>query len=53
NPGEEAFAAALNPTKDGWLYFVAVDGKEDTQFAKTLPEFKKLEAKFNASDAGR
>ncbi|WP_432160837.1 endolytic transglycosylase MltG [Streptomyces sp. NRRL F-5630] len=53
NPGEEAFAAALNPTNDGWMYFVAVDGKEDTQFAKTLTEFKKLEAQFNASDAGR
>ncbi|EFG65554.1 endolytic transglycosylase MltG, partial [Streptomyces sp. SPB074] len=53
NPGAEAFAAALNPTKDGWMYFVAVDGKEDTQFAKTLTEFKKLEAQFNASDAGR
>ncbi|MFJ5090080.1 endolytic transglycosylase MltG [Streptomyces sp. NPDC088674] len=49
NPGEEAFAAALNPTKEGWMYFVAVDGEKDTQFAKTNADFQKLKAKFDAS----
>ncbi|WP_433343294.1 endolytic transglycosylase MltG [Streptomyces sp. CA-253872] len=49
NPGEEAFAAALNPTKDGWMYFVAVDGEKDTQFAKNRTDFERLKAKFDAS----
>ncbi|MBT2493630.1 endolytic transglycosylase MltG [Streptomyces sp. ISL-96] len=49
NPGTEAMAAALNPTAEGWLYFVATDGRHETEFAKTYPEFKKLRDKFNAS----
>ncbi|WP_051338547.1 endolytic transglycosylase MltG [Streptomyces flavidovirens] len=49
NPGNEALAAALNPTKDGWLYFVATDGLNKTEFAKTHAEFLKLKDKFDAS----
>lgn len=49
NPGNEALAAALNPTKDGWLYFVATDGMSKTEFAKTHTEFLKLKDKFDAS----
>ncbi|MEU9101758.1 endolytic transglycosylase MltG [Streptomyces sp. NPDC048361] len=48
NPGSEAMAAALDPTKDGWLYFVATDGVHKTEFAKTLAEFNKLKEEFNA-----
>ncbi|MFJ4336057.1 MULTISPECIES: endolytic transglycosylase MltG [unclassified Streptomyces] len=49
NPGEEALQAALNPTKDGWIYFVATDGVEKTEFAKTHAEFLKLKDKFDAA----
>ncbi|MBT2527332.1 endolytic transglycosylase MltG [Streptomyces sp. ISL-99] len=49
NPGHEALAAALNPTKDGWLYFVATDGLNKTEFAKTHAEFLTLKEKFDAS----
>ncbi|MFM9367680.1 endolytic transglycosylase MltG [Streptomyces sp. Da 82-17] len=48
NPGQEALGAALKPTKDGWLYFVATDGMSKTEFAKTHAEFLKLKDKFNA-----
>jgi UPF0755 protein len=48
NPGTEALAAALDPTKDGWMYFVATDGQHKTEFAKTLAEFNKLKEEFNA-----
>ncbi|MFD4777685.1 endolytic transglycosylase MltG, partial [Streptomyces sp. NPDC058427] len=50
NPGNEALAAALNPTKDGWIYFVATDGQHKTEFAKTYDEFLKLKDKFDAID---
>ncbi|MFI9293884.1 endolytic transglycosylase MltG [Streptomyces gardneri] len=49
NPGNEALASMLNPTSDGWLYFVATDGMNKTEFAKTHAEFLKLKDKFNAS----
>jgi UPF0755 protein len=49
NPGDEAVKAALNPTHDGWIYFVATDGKSNTEFAKTYQEFQLLRDKFNAS----
>ncbi|MFE2279020.1 endolytic transglycosylase MltG [Streptomyces sp. NPDC059454] len=49
NPGEEALKAALNPTGDGWMYFVATDGVNKTEFAKTIEEHQKLVDKFNAS----
>ncbi|MFE4052713.1 endolytic transglycosylase MltG [Streptomyces sp. YIM B13518] len=49
NPGEEALQAALDPTGDGWMYFVATDGMHKTEFAKTIAEHQKLVEKFNAS----
>ncbi|ATW47560.1 endolytic transglycosylase MltG [Streptomyces peucetius] len=49
NPGNEALAAALNPTADGWLYFVATDGMKKTEFAKTFAEHQRLVDKFNDS----
>ncbi|AZM78755.1 endolytic transglycosylase MltG [Streptomyces sp. KPB2] len=49
NPGAEALQAALNPTDDGWIYFVATDGVEKTEFAKTHDEFLKLKDKFDAA----
>ncbi|KAF3464347.1 endolytic transglycosylase MltG [Streptomyces sp. Tu 3180] len=49
NPGEEALRAALDPTEDGWIYFVATDGVNKTEFAKTHDDFLKLKEKFNAS----
>lgn len=50
NPGVEAMTAALNPTKDGWMYFVATDGMNKTEFAKTLAEHDRLVEKFNAGN---
>ncbi|MFJ4788078.1 endolytic transglycosylase MltG [Streptomyces sp. NPDC088794] len=47
NPGDVALKAALNPTDDGWFYFVATDGVNKTEFAKTHAEFLKLKEKFN------
>ncbi|MFJ5520580.1 endolytic transglycosylase MltG [Streptomyces griseoluteus] len=49
NPGDEALNAALSPTHDGWMYFVATDGMNKTEFAKTYAEFKALKDKFNAN----
>ncbi|MFR9792244.1 endolytic transglycosylase MltG [Streptomyces sp. MB22_4] len=49
NPGEDAIKAALSPTHDGWIYFVATDGTTNTEFARTYEEFKQLKEKFNAS----
>jgi UPF0755 protein len=49
NPGDDAMKAALNPTKDGWLYFVATDGVNKTEFAKTYAEFQRLKEKFDAT----
>ncbi|MFD4388727.1 endolytic transglycosylase MltG [Streptomyces sp. NPDC058486] len=49
NPGNEALAAMLDPTNDGWLYFVATDGMNKTEFAKTLDEHNRLRDKFNDS----
>ncbi|MDF3299704.1 endolytic transglycosylase MltG [Streptomyces tropicalis] len=49
NPGDDALKAALNPTADGWIYFVATDGMNKTEFARTYAEFQKLKDKFNAS----
>ncbi|WP_330292348.1 endolytic transglycosylase MltG [Streptomyces sp. NBC_00576] len=48
NPGDVAMKAALNPTDDGWYYFVATDGVSKTEFAKTHDDFLKLKDKFDA-----
>jgi UPF0755 protein len=47
NPGADAMSGTLNPTNDGWLYFVATDGEHNTEFAKTYDEFEILRDKFN------
>jgi UPF0755 protein len=49
NPGANALAATLNPTSDGWIYFVATDGESKTEFAKTYAKFQELRDKFNES----
>ncbi|MEV6172192.1 endolytic transglycosylase MltG [Streptomyces sp. NPDC051954] len=51
NPGEEALKGALNPTDDGWYYFISLDGKT-SKFTKTLAEHEKLVDEFNASRNG-
>ncbi|MYY05309.1 MULTISPECIES: endolytic transglycosylase MltG [unclassified Streptomyces] len=45
NPGDEALRATLNPTADGWMFFISLDGKK-TQFTKTAAEHEKLNKKF-------
>ncbi|MCQ0021960.1 endolytic transglycosylase MltG, partial [Streptomyces somaliensis DSM 40738] len=52
NPGREALAAALAPTSEGWMYFVATDGMNKTEFAKTHDEFLKLKDEFNDNRGG-
>ncbi|MEU4133263.1 endolytic transglycosylase MltG [Streptomyces wuyuanensis] len=47
NPDLTALNASIAPTSDGWLYFVATDGKHKTEYARTHVEFEKLKAKFN------
>lgn len=49
NPGLVALKATLNPTDDGWYYFVATDGVSKTEFARNHEEFQKLKEKFNDS----
>ncbi|MHA5047369.1 endolytic transglycosylase MltG [Streptomyces sp. SD15] len=49
NPGDDALKAALDPTDDGWIYFVATDGENKTEFAETYAEFEQLKEKFNES----
>ncbi|GAA3992836.1 endolytic transglycosylase MltG [Streptomyces plumbiresistens] len=49
NPGDEAMKATENPTDEGWLYFVATDGVNKTEYAKTFAEFERLRDKFNES----
>ncbi|WP_073945853.1 endolytic transglycosylase MltG [Streptomyces kebangsaanensis] len=49
NPGDDALKAALNPTHDGWIYFVATDGAHKTEFARTYAEHLKLKDKFDAN----
>ncbi|MET8943764.1 endolytic transglycosylase MltG [Streptomyces sp. NPDC004542] len=51
NPGEEALRGALDPTDDGWYYFISLDGKT-SKFTKTLAEHEKLVAEFNAQRKG-
>ncbi|MGY1581786.1 endolytic transglycosylase MltG [Streptomyces sp. MN13] len=48
NPGEEALTGALDPTDDGWYYFISMDGKT-SKFTKTNAEHQKLVDQWNAS----
>ncbi|MGW6647789.1 endolytic transglycosylase MltG [Streptomyces iakyrus] len=51
NPGEDAIKGALNPTDDGWYYFISLDGKT-SKFTRTNAEHQKLVDQFNASRNG-
>ncbi|MFF3872009.1 endolytic transglycosylase MltG [Streptomyces sp. NPDC001978] len=48
NPGEEAIQGALNPTNDGWYYFISMDGKT-TRFTKTYADHEKLVEEWTKS----
>ncbi|WP_328656570.1 endolytic transglycosylase MltG [Streptomyces sp. NBC_00334] len=48
NPGEEALKGALDPTDDGWYYFISRDGKT-SEFTKTNAEHQKLVDQWEAS----
>ncbi|MEU8620334.1 endolytic transglycosylase MltG [Streptomyces sp. NPDC048623] len=48
NPGVQAMTGAVEPTHDGWYYFISLDGKT-SQFTKTNAEHQKLVEKFNES----
>lgn len=48
NPGEEALQGTLDPTHDGWYYFISMDGKT-SKFTKTLADHEKLVNEWNAS----
>ncbi|MFD4223132.1 endolytic transglycosylase MltG [Streptomyces griseus] len=45
NPGMDALKASLNPTTNGWMFFISLDGKK-TDFTKTVEEHEKLNEKW-------
>ncbi|MEU8758407.1 endolytic transglycosylase MltG [Streptomyces sp. NPDC048659] len=48
NPGAEAMRGAVDPTNDGWYYFISLDGKT-SKFTKTYKEHDQLVNEFNES----
>ncbi|GAA2387479.1 endolytic transglycosylase MltG [Nonomuraea africana] len=51
NPGEHAIEAALNPSDNGYLYFVTTDPKKRiTKFTTREDEFWKLKAEFDRNN---
>ncbi|MEG3629560.1 endolytic transglycosylase MltG [Streptomyces poriticola] len=48
NPGEDALKGALDPTDDGWYYFISLDGKT-SKFTRTNAEHEELVKEFNKS----
>lgn len=46
NPGDSAIEATLNPTDDGWMFFITLDGT-NTEFTKTHEEHEELRQEFN------
>ncbi|MFE5633531.1 endolytic transglycosylase MltG [Streptomyces sp. NPDC056543] len=48
NPGNEALKGVVNPTDEGWYYFISLDGKT-SQFTKTNADHQKLVNEFNKS----
>ncbi|MBB0230330.1 endolytic transglycosylase MltG [Streptomyces calidiresistens] len=46
NPGEVAIEASLDPTEEGWMFFISIDG-EETTFTRTLDEHEELRKEFN------
>ncbi|MBA9005129.1 MULTISPECIES: endolytic transglycosylase MltG [Thermomonospora] len=48
NPGAAAIQAVLEPTDEGWLFFVTTDPENGiTKFARTLAEHNRLVAEYN------
>ncbi|MGW8987980.1 endolytic transglycosylase MltG [Streptomyces parvus] len=45
NPGMDAIKASLNPTTNGWMFFISLDGKK-TDFTKTVEDHEKLNEKW-------
>ncbi len=46
-PGDDALAAAANPTDGGWFYYVTVDLRTgETKFAETYDEFLRYKSEF-------
>lgn len=53
NPGEHAIEAALNPSDEGYRYFVTTDPKNRvTKFTASEAEFWKLKQEFERSGGG-
>ncbi|MFI0774207.1 endolytic transglycosylase MltG [Streptomyces sp. NPDC021212] len=52
NPGADAMKASMNPTDNGWFYFISLDGKT-SEFSKTYAEHQKLVNKFNKQRRNR
>ncbi|MFB7374631.1 endolytic transglycosylase MltG [Streptomyces sp. NPDC056222] len=48
NPGNEALKGVVNPTNEGWYYFISLDGKT-SKFTKTNADHQKLVNEFNKS----
>ncbi|MFE7808419.1 endolytic transglycosylase MltG [Streptomyces sp. NPDC057430] len=48
NPGNEALKGVVNPTSEGWYYFISLDGKT-SRFTKTNADHQKLVNEFNKS----
>ncbi|SFD05535.1 endolytic transglycosylase MltG [Streptomyces aidingensis] len=45
SPGDAALDASLNPTAEGWMFFISIDGT--TTFTKTLEEHERLREELN------
>ncbi|MFH9296385.1 endolytic transglycosylase MltG [Streptomyces sp. NPDC017520] len=45
NPGMDAIKASLDPTTNGYMFFISLDGKK-TNFTKTVEEHEKLNTKW-------
>ncbi|MEV7996642.1 endolytic transglycosylase MltG [Streptomyces sp. NPDC086077] len=48
NPGEEALKGALDPTDEGWFYFISMDGRT-SEFTRTNEEHQELVDEWNAT----
>ncbi|MFE0628136.1 endolytic transglycosylase MltG [Streptomyces sp. NPDC058864] len=51
NPGAKALAAAMDPEKGNWYYFISLDG-HTTKFTETLAEHDKLAREFDKKHNG-
>ncbi|KOV49508.1 membrane protein [Streptomyces sp. AS58] len=48
NPGDEALKGALDPTDEGWYYFISLNGKT-SEFTRTNEEHQQLVDEWNAT----